>query len=147
MLRERAPPPGTTLRVLELGAGDGSLLLDVARELAPVWPPVDLTLLDRLALVDDATVAEYARHGWTARPCVMDVLDWARAATGASADTNTRWDVVIANLFLHHFESLELTRVLEAIAASTDDLVACEPRRAGLRSRAATWSADSARTP
>jgi 2-polyprenyl-3-methyl-5-hydroxy-6-metoxy-1,4-benzoquinol methylase len=130
MLRERAPPPGTTLRVLELGAGDGSLLLDVARELAPVWPPVDLTLLDRLSLIDDATVAEYARHGWTARPCVMDVLDWARAATGASADTNTRWDLVIANLFLHHFESLELTRVLEAIAVSTDDLVVCEPRRA-----------------
>jgi len=128
-LRQLVPARPTTLRVLELGAGDGSLLLSVARELAPIWPPVELTLLDRLALVDGATVAEYARYGWTARSCVRDVLDWARAATEFPADAASRWDVVIANLFLHHFDRAELTRVLGAIAASTDELLACEPRR------------------
>jgi len=128
-LRQLEPAPRTPLRVLELGAGDGSLLLSVARELAPVWPPVELTLLDRLALVNDATVAEYARYGWTARSSVMDVLDWAQAATGPPADATSRWHVVIANLFLHHFDRAELTRVLGAIAASTDELIACEPRR------------------
>lgn len=128
-LRERVPAPATTLRVLELGAGDGSLLLSVARELDGVWPPVELTLLDRLALVDGTTIAEYARCGWTARPSVMDVLDWARAATEPSADAASRWHLVIANLFLHHFDSRELTLVLEAIAASCDELLACEPRR------------------
>jgi len=128
-LQQLVPVPATPLRVLELGAGDGSLLLSVAREIAPAWPPVELTLLDRLALVDGATVAEYARYGWTARSCVLDVLDWAHAATQASADAASRWHLVIANLFLHHFDGLELRLVLEAIAASTDELLACEPRR------------------
>jgi hypothetical protein len=128
-LRQIVPAPAQPLRVLELGAGDGTLLLGVARELAPVWPRVELTLLDRLALVDRTTVAEYARHGWTARPSVMDLLDWARTATESSTDAATRWDVVIANLFLHHFDGTELKLVLEAIAASTDELFACEPRR------------------
>lgn len=128
-LRQLVPKPGTTLRVLELGAGDGSLLLGVARDLASVWPPVELTLMDRLPLVGGATVTEYARYGWTARSSVMDVLDWARAATESPADAASRWHVVIANLLLHHFEGLELTLVLGAIAANADALVACEPRR------------------
>jgi hypothetical protein len=85
--------------------------------------------LDRLALVDGATIAAYSRYGWTVRSCVMDVLDWARAPTESSADAASRWHVVIANLYLHHFDSRELTLVLEAIAASTDELLACEPRR------------------
>jgi 2-polyprenyl-3-methyl-5-hydroxy-6-metoxy-1,4-benzoquinol methylase len=128
-LRQLAPATEKPLRVLELGAGDGTLLLGVARELAPVWPAVELTLLDRVALVDDATVAKYARYGWSAQSCVLDVLDWARAATDAAIGTAPRWDVVIANLFLHHFDGPELALVLRAIAASTDELIACEPRR------------------
>jgi hypothetical protein len=39
---------------------------------------------------------------------------------------------VIANLFLHHFDGPELTRLLGAIAASTNELLACEPRRSWL---------------
>jgi 2-polyprenyl-3-methyl-5-hydroxy-6-metoxy-1,4-benzoquinol methylase len=134
-LRRLLPAPRQSLRVLELGAGDGSLLLGVARELASAWPPVELTLLDRLALVSESTADDYARYGWTARSSVMDVLDWARAATQPPADAASRWDVVIANLFLHHFEDRELQQVLGAIAASAEVFVACEPRR-GLRALA-----------
>lgn len=128
-LRQLRPTPSNTLRVLELGAGDGSLMLGVARELAPEWPAVDLTLLDRVALVNEATITEYARQRWTARPKEMDVLDWARAAAESSAANSPHWDLVIANLFLHHFDVPELTVLLAAIAARTDALIACEPRR------------------
>lgn len=119
------------LRVLELGAGDGSLMLGVARAIAPEWPAVELTLLDRQPLLESATVARYAALGWTAVPQVIDVLDWAantpeRAlASGAPA----HWDLIVSNLFLHHFEGAPLAALLDAMAARGAHLVACEPRR------------------
>jgi len=119
------------LRVLELGAGDGTLMLRVARSLAAHWPAVELTLLDRQALVEPSTIDAYAACGWTATPCVMDVLEWADRAAHADAAT-VRWDVIIANLFLHHFERPQLDALLAAIAARTTRFFACEPRRAAL---------------
>ena len=119
----RALPSGRRgLRILEIGCGDGRLLLDVARHRGTRWPDASLDLLDRQAIVDDETIAGYAAAGWRARPVVADVLDWARA-------DGERWDVVVANLFLHHFEGGALGRVLAGAARRADALVACEPRR------------------
>lgn len=130
-LRSLAPPARGNLRILELGAGDGTLLLGVARDLVGSWPLVELTLLDRLALVDTGTVALYGRLGWVVTSSVGDALDWARAVLEprASAVASPRWDLIVANLFLHHFEGRHLTLLLRAIAASTRMFVACEPRR------------------
>lgn len=119
----RASFGGTrTLRILELGAGDGRLMLGVARDLQSEWPAVELTLLDRLNLVDTTTIANYARVGWAAESAVMDVLQWAAGAS-------IRWDLIVANLFLHHFEGAQLAALLRAIATRTDRFFACEPRR------------------
>jgi hypothetical protein len=120
---------GTTLRVLELGAGDGSLLLEVAKKAARAWPPVELTLLDRLPLVDTATCAQFDRLGWRAHPLAMDVLVWAATSPAAQAP---RYDAIVMNLFLHHFAGRELRELLSAIAERCDLFVACEPRRAAL---------------
>ena len=133
---------GTSLRVLELGAGDGSLMLGVASALArttvrasaPARPQVRLTLLDRQRLVERATIARYAELDWTAVEAIVDVNDWADGdgdpllAGGATA----RWDVIVANLFLHHFEGAQLAALLAAIAARCDRFFACEPHRAWL---------------
>lgn len=126
------------LRVLELGAGDGSLMLGVARTLQGQWPPVALTLLDRLPLLTSATAAAFQLAGWTATVAVDDALDWA-ARAGPEPDTERmalqagpRWDLIVANLFLHHFKSAELATLLSAVARSCDHFVACEPRRAWL---------------
>lgn len=117
------PPAHTPLRILELGAGDGRLLLAVAQALSEEWPPVQLTLLDRLALVHPTTVAAYARLGWTVRVQVADVLDWA------ATDTAPRWDLISTALFLHHFEGPPLATVLQAVADRGNRFFACEPRR------------------
>jgi len=122
----------TTLRVLELGAGDGSLMLGVASALGSVWSNVELTLLDRQSLVDASTIARYAALGWTATPQTVDVLDWAARNAAPTDNAAGDWDLIVANLFLHHFEAAELAAVLAAIAASSKYLFACEPRRAWL---------------
>jgi SAM-dependent methyltransferase len=112
------------LRILELGCGDGRLMLEVARHRGDRWPGASLDLLDRQPIVEAATLAAYAAAGWRARPLVADVFDWA-----AGVDTEPRWDVVVANLFLHHFEGDALRKILAACARRADALVACEPRR------------------
>ena len=112
------------LRILELGCGDGRLMLDVARHRGDRWPGASLDLLDRQPIVDAATLAAYGAAGWRARPLVADVIDWA-----ARGDSEPRWDVVVANLFLHHFEGDALRKILAACARRADALVACEPRR------------------
>ena len=121
----------TPLRILELGAGDGSLMLGVARSLALTWPKVELTLLDRQPLVGRATVRRYAELGWTVTAKVGDVFDWAAAPTVAQRHGGGagRWDVIVANLFLHHFEGAPLGGLLASIASRTDRFFACEPRR------------------
>lgn len=130
MLPARQGP--APLRLIELGAGDGSLMLGVARALAPAWPRVELTLLDAQALIGRATIAAYAELGWTAVAHVGDVFDWARSGGCRLPDGQpvARWDLVVANLFLHHFEDAQLTGLLAAIGRRGDRFFACEPRRA-----------------
>ncbi len=124
---------GLPLRILEIGAGDGSLLLGVARAMAPHWPPVQLTLLDRQDIVSPATLAGYAELGWAAQVHVADVLSWADRSDGSeSSTTSPRWDLITTSLFLHHFEGSQLDQLLAAVAARTDRFFACEPKRSWL---------------
>ena len=130
-----AAPRAAPLRMLELGAGDGTVMLGVAHALGAEWPPVALTLLDRQDLLDRATVSSYAETGWTATSAVVDVLDWAADEFDSLLEPHRpggRWDLIVANLFLHHFDAAPLQRLLAVIARRCDRFFACEPRRAGL---------------
>ncbi len=115
--------PATPWRVLELGAGDGTLLLRLGRAMRPKWPEVDVTLLDRLDLVTAATRAGYSRLGWKVTVLCDDVLSWAQREDAA------RYELGISNLFLHHLDHLQLPVVLAAVANRVQAFVACEPRR------------------
>src|SRR5450631_1600683 len=113
-------------RILELGAGDGTLLLRFARAQRPQWSDVELTLLDRVDLVSEETRVGYRELGWQVNFLRADALEWA-----ASKET-CRYDLGFANLFLHHLDSAPLILMLQAIAAATDAFVACEPRRSSI---------------
>lgn len=118
-----ASPPR---RLLEIGAGDGTLLLRVARALPPTWKGVEVTLLDRVDVVADGTRKAFAGLGWRVRVETTDVLEWARGAHPGG------YDLCLATLFLHHLDNAALARLLPAIARRTMAFVACEPRRGAM---------------
>ena len=116
-------PPKT---IVELGAGDGSLMLRLAHRRAARWPDVHVTLLDRLNLVAPRTLDAVRNLGWTPRVLAMDVFDWLAGANANVAD------VIFANLFIHHFSTEPLARMLAGIEQRCRVFFCCEPRRSAL---------------
>src|SRR5258705_13824886 len=117
---------GRTPRTLvELGAGDGTFTLALAKRLAPPWRNVKVTLVDRQNIVTERTRRAFGDLGWQAETITADVFDFLRVASPASAD------IVLANLFLHHFERDPLANLFGEVARIADVFAACEPWRAG----------------
>ena len=112
----------TPRRVVELGAGDGTLMLELVRQLSGEWKGVELVLVDRKSAVTAETRVEFKALGWGLETAVADVFDWLEKS-------EARAEVMVANLFLHHFQENELARLLTLAAARTDVFVVCEPRR------------------
>lgn len=113
-------------RIIEFGAGDGSLMLRLARRLAPRWPHVHVVLLDRRNVIDQKTRDALANIGWTAEIRHADLESWI------VQDEVRHVDISLANLFVHHFDAGTIRRLFEALAARSSMFVACEPRRARL---------------
>jgi len=115
-----------TRGVVELGAGDGTLALRLARSLGNPWIGTHLTLLDLEPSVAQKTADAIRACGWTLEVVAADALDWL------AARRRQRVGIVFANLFVHHFEDERLTRLLGGIAGRADAFVCCEPRRSRL---------------
>jgi hypothetical protein len=122
LIKHAAPEKPRTM--VDLGSGDGQFMLQVARRLAPHWPDMTVTLLDRQSIVSSATREAFAKLGWRLNTASGDVFDFLAQARSSPVD------VVTANLFLHHFENEPLARLLGQIAELAHLVVACEPRRA-----------------
>jgi 2-polyprenyl-3-methyl-5-hydroxy-6-metoxy-1,4-benzoquinol methylase len=120
------------VRFLEIGAGDGSLMLSLAHRLSRRWPVAHVTLLDRQDIISAETVAAMARLGWAVEKCTGDVFDYLSTCEERS------FDIVIANLFLHHFSDNQLIDLFARIAPATSAMIACEPRRSAV-CLAASW--------
>ncbi len=104
----------------ELGAGDGTFLLRVAQKISPGWPNMTATLLDLQKNVSAETLAALAALGWRAEIVVADVFDRPQISS----------DVILANLFLHHFAETRLAELFHQISQHTKLFIALEPRRA-----------------
>lgn len=108
--------------IVDIGAGDGAWLVELARVLPPGWTRVKAVLLDRQDSVSARRLAALTRRGWVPEVITADVLDWL-------AQPESRADVYVANLFLHHFEPPRLSELLALVAGRCSVFAACEPRR------------------
>lgn len=116
-------------RMIELGAGDGSMMLRLATRLSVRWQPMHLTLLDRQRLVSDETRDAFARLGWSVEVLHADVADWI---VQMRQSMKQHWDIAVANLFVHHFDHDRIGAMFEALCGCADLFIACEPRRGHL---------------
>jgi SAM-dependent methyltransferase len=119
-LRATQPAPR---RVVELGAGDGTLLLRVAKRLGRLQTRVQAVLVDLHPSVSAETRSAFQTLGWDVDAQKADVFDWLLQPPAE------RSDVVLANLFLHHFHDAELSTLLAAASRRASHFIACEPER------------------
>jgi hypothetical protein len=109
-------------QITELGAGDGIFFLRVAQKISARWPDVTATLIDLQRNVTQETFVDIATLGWRAEAVVADVFDWLK-----TSDTR---EIVIANLFIHHFEDVRVAELLRLVSEHAKFFIAIEPRRA-----------------
>ncbi len=121
LLRRHLPSPPK--RVLEIGAGDGAFSLTVARRMGSAWKGVDLVMVDQADLVTRIRRDDFARLGWRVEPVVSDLFEWL------ARSPEDRFDLVFANLVLHHFDSEDLRNLFHLLHKRADVFVATEPRR------------------
>jgi len=120
-------------QLVDLGAGDGTFMLRLAKRLSPAWPNVEVTLVDRQDIVRAETRREFEALSWRVRSVSADVFDWLARASDAQVD------LVTANLFLHHFADSALRRLMELVSGRTNCFAACEPRRYPTALCASQW--------
>lgn len=105
-------------QIIDLGGGDGRFLLRLARRL-PM--PCEALIADQKDILGAGTKAGLAAQGWQTRVLQGDIFETLPSlAPGA---------VIIANLFLHHFQDDSLRGLFALIAARARAFIACEPRR------------------
>jgi hypothetical protein len=111
--------------IVDIGAGDGLLMLGVAKEIARKWNGPTVRFVDRQSIVSQQTLAALETLGWRAAVSQADILDWFEQPSGEQVD------VMIANLFLHHFTDGQLSKLLARISERVRAFIAVEPRRWG----------------
>lgn len=108
--------------VAELGAGDGTFLLSVVRKLKKRGVQIEKAVaLDRQSIVSQETRAGFAALGCAFESAQADVFDANKSLP--------KTDIIICNLFLHHFVDDQLRQLFARIEENCDCFVACETRR------------------
>ena len=117
---------GARCRLADLGGGDGRCFLNTARRLKTPARAGQVTIVDRQNIVSTQTQLSLQDCGWEVRVAQADVFAWLRQ------QNNQVWDIIVTNLFLHHFNDEQVSRFLGGVSKITRMFVALEPRRSRL---------------
>lgn len=104
--------------IVEIGAGEGTLLLSAIGPAPTGAIEPRVTLLDLRDLLSEEVSDRYRSRGW-----------YPEVRTGDVFDTLEEADLVVANLFLHHFEDPRIGELLSRIHSRARAFIAIEPRR------------------
>ena len=119
IVRKELRELGNVRSIAELGAGSGLFCLNVMS----TQHPVEATLVDFHPVVSARTLEAFSNLGHRVECVTADIFQWL-----SSPETAVQ-DVVIANLFLHHFEPPRLAEMLALVSRKARAFIACEPRR------------------
>ncbi len=120
----RFSSPHRTL--VELGAGDGQFMLQVAERASHNTGPVLVILVDKQRLPAERLAGRFHELGWNLQVAQQDVFSLVQQPV------EQRWNTAVANLFLHHFTDAQLRILFAGLAERTDSFIAVEPRRSKL---------------
>jgi SAM-dependent methyltransferase len=109
-------------RILEIGSGDGTPALKLAKRMHRRWPGVEIVLLDRLPALPPGLERAFAALGWKATAVTADAFAWLDAC-------RETFDAALANLVLHHFTDAELAALFRALRPRARLFAATETRR------------------
>jgi hypothetical protein len=112
---------GSPKRIIELGAGDGNFMLRLGRRLRRHWPDVAIVLVDQQNIVRFETREALSNLGWREDQVTQDVFGYLATAEPAN--------IIIANLFLHHFRPPQISEIFTQCAKLAPVFIALEPRR------------------
>jgi len=115
-------PSGPPRSLADLGCGDAHLLAQILPLAFPGGGNgCHLLLVDRQPCVSPATLAQFHQQHW--QPVVLSAtaFSWARSTTSV--------DLVLANLFLHHFQDDPLAQLFNEINRLAHRFAAAEPHR------------------
>lgn len=112
-------PPAS---LVDLGSGDGHLLSQILPTAFPQGGHgARLFLVDRQPSVPDASLEHLRRQNWLPTVISAEVADWA-----SSAPTT---ELILTNLFLHHFSDASIHSLFKKISCLCPVFVAAEPCR------------------
>ncbi len=115
-------PKNVKLKVLEIGSGDGSLALNSFQKLGKVPEGSKIDFVDKGSEPSAKVKSRFNELGWEVSGISMDIFQWLKLDEHG-------YQICFSSLFLHHFQSIELSCLFREISRKISSFVCLEPRR------------------